>query len=98
MSKETFVLSAFFIMLRKPSVSLDAMDPKAHGISRVTAWRVLTTLREAGLVTLSGEWSLTQQAREQFCGPCPHYKAWVKQAQERHTEISKVLQQRARSP
>lgn len=98
MSKETFVLAAFFLLLRKPSVSLDSMNPKAHNISRATAWRVLNTLRKAGLVNLSGEWSITQQAHELFCGPCPHYQVYVTQAQEKHREISQELQHRARSP
>jgi len=98
MSKETFVLNAFRLLLENPSVSLDEMDPSAHGISRVTAWRALSNLRKAGIVSLSGEWSITQQAREMFCGKCKHYQAYVEEAQRKHREISLLLLQRARQP
>lgn len=95
MTKETFVLDAFFMLLRKPSVRLDDMDPLAHEISRTTAWRVLTTLRKEGIVHLSGEWIITQEGRQMFCGSCDHYKAWVDRMQQKHKETSQLLRERA---
>jgi len=96
-TKETFVLDAFFMLLRKPSVKLDDMNPQAHGISRTTGWRVLSNLRKAEIVHLSRrEWSITQEAHEMFCSPCKHYKAWVEQAQRKHKEVSQLLRQRVR--
>ena len=84
------------LLLKHPSVSLDAMKYADHNISRTTAWRSLSSLRDEGYVSLSGKWSITQQGREWFCGPCKHYKTYVKQAEQRHREVSQILLERAR--
>lgn len=97
LTKEQFVVDVIFKLVHKPyGTSLDEMNPEAYGISRATAWRALRNLREAGYVMLSGEWLLTEHARELFCGQCKHYKDYIQQAQQRHRETSQLILQRAR--
>ena len=97
MTKETFTLNAFRLLLNKPSASLDQMNPANYNISRATAWRVLDALRKAGLIFLSGKWSITQEGRLWFCQSCSYRKRSMKADQRRHLETSKLLERRARS-
>lgn len=98
MTKEVFILNAFRLLLNNPSVSLDQMNAANYDISRATAWRVLDTLRKADLIFLSGQWCITEEGRKWFCQSCEHRARSMKTSQQRHMEVTKLLEHRARQP